>query len=200
MADLPPTVVARLLRDALVQGKRPYLTVTSDSMAPLICHGDQVQLAPASLEKLRSGDIVVVCGARALVTHRYWGCRSNNNQKRLITRGDRPWHFDPPYPAEDLVAQVVGRRRDTYWLSFTHGPGRWLNRHLAQLAALEIRLNGQALESPSRSITTFRQDSSAQADASLDQLFVRLARRLLYSWAIMLTSGVGLVSRLENRN
>lgn len=56
---LPPSVVADLLRDSMAQGQKPYLTITSGSMRPLLHVGDEVQLEPVTLADLNEGQFVV---------------------------------------------------------------------------------------------------------------------------------------------
>lgn len=137
MAQLDHLLIADLLRRALAGGQQPWLTITSNSMLPLLARGDQIQLAACSAETLPPGEIIVVVAADALLAHRYWRSVTQGGQTCLITRGDRPLSPDPPWPAAACLGRVVARRRGTRTLALTSGPGRRLNAHLAGLAHFE---------------------------------------------------------------
>ncbi|MEW5988391.1 MAG: hypothetical protein AB1791_17310 [Chloroflexota bacterium] len=134
------SLLADLLLTSIDQGKRPQLTIATRSMVPLLRPGDQVCLGPADLQALQVGDLIAVAAPARLLIHRYWGPTVVAGQRHLLTRGDRPLTFDPPWPADCLVGQVIARRRGQRRLWLTHGRGRWLNRWLARLSALELRL------------------------------------------------------------
>lgn len=198
MSEIDPALLAELLREALAEGKLPFLTVISNSMSPLIRRGDQIRLAPVTADQLQPGDIIVYKGPANLITHRYWGFLSEKGQTRLVTRGDRPQHFDKPIPSACLVGQVIGRRRKQHFLDLAGGTGKWLNNHLANLARVEIRLFAG---SPGLSATTQAQlpKAGGRMSNSTNNLLVRLIRRFLYSWAIILTLIISLISLVFNR-
>jgi signal peptidase I len=193
MADIDPELLAEMLREALAQGKSPFLTVISNSMAPLIRRGDQIQLAPTAAEQLQPGDIIVVVGPANLITHRYWGYLSQDGQTQLLTRGDRPQHFDRPVAAGSLVGQVVARRRKSRVLNLTRGAGKWLNQFLTSLARLEIRLFAQPVVSAPLTEARLPKIGSRVYPTGTNW-FVRLSRRFFYSWAIILTMIIHLVT------
>jgi hypothetical protein len=188
MSEIDPSLLADLLSQAMREGQLPFLTVVSNSMSPLIRRGDQIQIAPAAAERLQPGDIIVYKGPANLITHRYWGLLSENGQTRLITRGDRPQHFDKPFDAISLVGRVIGRRRKKQFLDFARGKGKWLNKHLANLARLEIRFFSKPPEiTPGSQSQLHSPKSGGRLSNSQNNLLVRLIRRFLYSWAIILT-------------
>ena len=134
------SLIAELLRQSIEEGKSPYLNVISDSMSPLIRRGDQVQLAPATPDKLQKGDVIVIHGDDEIITHRFWGLITGPGLEQILTKGDRPQHFDPPRDADTLIGMVTGRRRLGRFMEFSQGAGRILNALLTRLAGLDIRL------------------------------------------------------------
>jgi hypothetical protein len=109
-------------------------------MLPLLRRGDRIQLAGVKVDELRRGDIVVIEAQVDLLVHRYWGSRHEDGVPFLLTRGDRLFHFDPRFPATDLVGRVTKRQRQNRQLDLTRGAGRWLNQRLANIAVLEANL------------------------------------------------------------
>lgn len=199
MSEIDPALLADLLREAMNQGKHPFLTVVSNSMSPLIRRGDQIQLAPATAEQLQPGDIIVYFGPANLITHRYWGFLLDQGQTQLITRGDRPQHFDKPFSPTSLVGQVIGRRRKRRFLNLAKGFGRWLNSHLARLARLEIRLFA-ASPAQSPAVQAHLPTSGGRFSRSTNGFLILLIRRLLYSWAIILTMLISTITLGFNKD
>lgn len=174
MSQAPdPRTIAALLRQALAEGNQPRLTITSNSMAPLLRRGDVVRLAPSDVASLRPGDVIVLETPENLLTHRYWGNIAHGRGVRLITRGDRPLGFDRPSTAQDLVGRVIARHRGERELLFTGGRGERLNQRLARLAARESRWFGAT---PPASA----EDSCVPPALTMPH---RLLRRLLFLWA-----------------
>jgi signal peptidase I len=199
MSEIAPALLADLLREALKEGKSPYLTVISNSMSPLIRRGDQIQLAPTTSDELKPGDIIVYQGPANLITHRYWGFLSENGRRQLVTRGDRPQHFDTPITPASLIGRVTARRRKKQLLNLAGGIGKWLNHHLAKLAQLEIRLFSSSLTT-SDLTSTHLPSSGGRLSTSNNNLLVRFIRRILYSWAIILTLLISLFSSTTTVN
>ncbi|MCL4267410.1 MAG: hypothetical protein KJ069_29805 [Anaerolineae bacterium] len=129
-----PQELTALLQKSLQDGRQATLTVTSNSMSPLIRRGDQVMIA-ALTRPLLPGDIITFRTESGLLTHRFWGYVPDEEPPLLITRGDKPMVFDPPTPAANVVGQVIMRQRHGRWLHLGQGNGLWLNRHLCRLAA-----------------------------------------------------------------
>jgi signal peptidase I len=199
MSQIEPALLADLLRQAMNEGKSPFLTVISNSMSPLIRRGDQIRLGPTTAESLNPGDIIVFLGPANLITHRYWGCYAENSETCLVTKGDRPQHFDQPFTQGNLVGQVIGRRRKQQLLNLSAGAGKWLNNHLAALAKLEIRLFSKppALAMPAQ--VQLPPTSGWLAD-SPNGIIIRLIRRFLYSWAIILSAIIARFTSTFNKD
>lgn len=186
MSQIEPALLADLLRQAMNEGKSPFLTVISNSMSPIIRRGDQIRLGPTTAEALRPGDIIVFLGPANLITHRYWGCYDESSKTCLVTKGDRPQHFDQPFPQVNLVGQVIGRRRKQRLMNFSAGAGKWLNNHLAALAKFEIRLFARPPALAMQTQVQLPAISGRLADSS-NGIIIRLIRLFLYSWAIILS-------------
>lgn len=170
--------VAEFLRYSVQQGQQPFVTITSNSMAPLLRRGDQVQVEGVAWQALQPGDVVLVQAAVDLLTHRYWGNVPQEQTVWLLLRGDRPLAFDAPLPASNLIGRVISRRRQHRLLDLQHGAGRWLNRHLAHLSRSEIHLFDlvPANLPPGPTAAWLRRRPWA----------ARAIRRLIYVWAALL--------------
>jgi len=187
MTQIDTAALADLLKELLAAGRQMTLTVSSDSMAPLLRPGDQVVVTPVSLDLLTPGDVVTMTAVPDLLTHRFWGL-SPDGSPRLLTRGDRPLTFDSPRPVSDLIGRIYLRRRDGADLALDKGLGGWLNRHLAWLAAAEWRWLAQAAPPVSKTIPAVPQR----------RLSIRLIRRLIYAWACLLTAVIGRLARSQS--
>jgi signal peptidase I len=170
MSAIEPTLLAALVRESLHQGQVTRLTVSSSSMAPLLHPGDEILLEPVAGEELIVGDVITLVSPEGLLTHRYWATQNGPTGPWLLTRGDRPLVFDPPWPSDAVVGRMVAWVRGGRELALTTSRGRRLNRHLIWLAKMEYRLWGS------------RGDWAAQFRPSL---VVRLLRRGVYSWATL---------------
>lgn len=179
-------VLADLLRDSLAAGRQPTLIVSSNSMAPLLQQGDQVVLCPVSPNALSPGDLVTMTAVPDLLTHRYWGVTADG-ANLVLTRGDRPLSFDTPRPQSDLVGRIGLRRRNGVDLILDEGLGGWLNRHLAWLAAVEWRWLAGDFPAGGENVPPRRQRN----------LSIRFIRRLIYTWACLVTAVVGRLARQQ---
>lgn len=194
MNELNAYVIADLLRESMARGEQPALTLTSNSMYPLLKVGDQIRIEPAAAAALQPGDVVTFINASdpsQLMTHRYWGSVQQNGRRVLMMRGDRPACFDPPCAAADLVGRVVARCRNGRDLNLESGSGRWLNRQLAGLAAREMaRLTGKT----GQPLSTIVADAAANTPPN-NQSGSRLYRRINLAAGLLLTAVVNLVNR-----
>lgn len=178
MAGVEHSLLISLLESSIARGQTFYLTVSSDSMTPLLQSGDEIAVVAHLPGGLRRGDIVVVDEETGLLTHRYWG---KDGKGKVVTRGDRSLVFDPPWEPERLVGRVKARRRRGRTLSLERGWGAWLAAHLGRVAALEQRLFAgyaptplPAAPAPTRLGKRLRQNGR--------YLPGRLLRRALHTW------------------
>lgn len=165
------TLIADMLRQSMANGQMPFLTISSNSMAPLLKTGDQVGLEAVEPGQLRAGDIITLVQEGHLLTHRFWGL---DDQGRPFTRGDRPLAPDRPGEAHQLLGRVTVRRRHNRELSLQSGVGGRLNQHLAWLVRVEsCLLTGHAPSPTAPPIPPQKQRKWA----------ARLVRRFFLTWA-----------------
>jgi signal peptidase I len=93
------------------------LRVFGTSMVPSILPGDVVSIRQASLQDISVGDVVVFLRMGRLFVHRVVdrkvpGTVGLSADWRLITRGDRLRHNDPPVSSPELLGRVVSIERD----------------------------------------------------------------------------------------
>ena len=115
MAGEEQSIVAEMLRESLQYGASPSLTVVSNSMSPLLRSGDQVVLSSVGPRQIEAGQTITFVTAddrRILITHRVAGSVAGNGNSTVSTFGDRSLLFDPPVAVEDVIGQVVCRRRN----------------------------------------------------------------------------------------
>jgi len=182
---LEPSVVAELLREAMKNGQRPYLTITSGSMRPLIHVGDEVQLEPVCPADLQMGDIITIVAPATLLTHRFYGWIEKGNQNWLLTRGDRFLTCDSPWSDEHLVGRVFARRHHNQRLPLREGRGRWIGRHVAHIAAAE-----GSLFSPSHT-PGGSPSPQEQQQRTFSSLIIIQVRRLIYLWITLVVALLG---------
>lgn len=165
MNNIP--LLVEMLRESMAQGQNPALIVTSNSMHPLLQTDDFVILEPANTSQLQPGDIITIHYDNDLITHRFWGLKDG----KLMTRGDRPLIFDPPWHPTQLVGRVVTRQRKDHELRLTTKKGQEINQALYELAQKEVRWLTR--QSPSR--------YPSLSIAQQHQLLTRIVRRL-FRW------------------
>jgi len=187
MVDIEPGLISDLLRQSMEEGRAPYLDVISDSMSPLIVSGDQVQISSTNRDALKVGDVVVMQGNNELLTHRFWGLINLDAQVQIITKGDRPQHFDHPHDAGTLVGLVIARRRNRRLMDLTKGVGNWLNRWLTALAKVDYHLFSASLTSVSNSDGAAITHGGIFASTSRKNFNHRIIRRSIYGVAKLLT-------------
>ena len=141
MGGLDLTVLADILRESMARGQNPSLTLTSNSMYPLLKTGDRISIESVTPSDLRRGDIITLIDdsdRSQLLTHRFWGKERNGNEWLLVTRGDRPLEFDAPFAASKLIGRVISRQRDQHHLNLQTGSGERLNRWLTKVATTDL--------------------------------------------------------------
>lgn len=196
MPDLEPGLIVELLRQSMENGRSPFLNVISDSMSPLIRSGDQVQLAPVTHNSLQPGDVIVFSEIGELITHRFWGIIATDSNEQLITKGDRPQHFDRSHDTDTLVGLVIGRKRDRRLLKLSKGVGRWLNVQLTRLAALDIRLFSKAVQGSTGADAGPYSREGVFARTTRDNFGHLMVRRFIYMLAEMVSFVVQLFDKL----
>jgi signal peptidase I len=77
------------------------------SMVPSILPGDLISIQRASLSEISSGEIVLYSRDGRLFAHRVVARAGSHDDPRLITRGDRLSHNDPPVSSSELLGRVT---------------------------------------------------------------------------------------------
>lgn len=185
-----PALTAELINEGLAKGKLPYATVTSDSMSPLLLRGDEVQIAPVNAAELKPGVVILLAKPDGFLAHRYWQTCHQSDGTYFITRGDRSPEFDPPSPDNNLVGQIIARRRDSRRLSLTNGPGSWLNRRLAALSRWDVSLRNKNVI-----VSKIEDNGSDDHHHGQQSLGAKISHRLLYIIAIILTTLVNTTTK-----
>ena len=91
-----------LAAEMLREGHTVDLPALGSSMRPLIAPGGVIRVAPASADRVRPGDVVLVDAGGHLVCHRLVYAAAG----RIVTRGDNATASDPPLPAGALIGRV----------------------------------------------------------------------------------------------
>ena len=180
MVEIEPSLISGLLRQSLREGKAPYLGVISNSMSPLFLSGDRIRLSDAAVDSLIAGDVIVIQGSEELITHRYWGLADDGENVKLITKGDRPQHFDQPHGTDTLIGLVTARKRNDRVLDLSEGIGRRLNMIIAFLARFDSYLFSRAATDPLDTADVFYLRDGAYARTTRDNIGHRVLRRLIY--------------------
>jgi signal peptidase I len=79
-----------LATENLTRGITIRFTATGSSMHPSIMDGDILSVAPADIQKLKRGDIILyrINGTNNLIAHRIIFIKNNASDKIMYTRGD----------------------------------------------------------------------------------------------------------------
>ncbi len=136
-ANMPDTLVLKLTRELLAEGKSVTLKTAGQSMRPTLRDGDAVELIAARPEELTPGDIIAIETSDehpfAFIVHRYIGATPDG---RLITHGDGNRQPDPPSPPESLIGKVTSRHRERRVRNFNTTIQRFIARHIKHLRPL----------------------------------------------------------------
>jgi signal peptidase I len=83
------------------------LRVFGTSMVPSILPGDLIFIQRAHLSEISPGEIVLYSREGRLFAHRVVARAGSHDNLRLITRGDRLSHNDPPVLSSELLGRVT---------------------------------------------------------------------------------------------
>ena len=151
MTDYDALPLADVLREHIGGDQVAQLTVSSNSMSPLLKSGDVIGLQYTGFSHIQRGQIVTFTDSgesRSLTTHRIaasWIDGQGNLQ--ILTRGDHVLFFDRPRKVEAIVGQVVWRVRNGRKLRLDQGPGEWLCKQLGLIAERErVQISGLSLD------------------------------------------------------
>ena len=146
MADQLPCLGVEfydLGKEILGSGASVRLRLWGWSMYPLIRHGDVVELAPAGIEQVQVGDIVLFRSGRRLLAHRIVRCTFEGQRTSLVPRGDNALTEDGPIRDKaDLLGQVRAVWRDGREIRLDRGLAGHLGRFIARNKAAHYLVCG----------------------------------------------------------
>jgi signal peptidase I len=87
------------------------LRVYGTSMVPSILPGDVISVRHAGPFEISPGEIVLYSREGRLFAHRVVAHAGSHGDPRLITRGDRLSHNDPPVSSSELLGRVTSIQR-----------------------------------------------------------------------------------------
>lgn len=128
--------VAQDLVSVMPEGGALRLSVTSNSMAPLLRPGDTLVAEVIAPGALQCGDIVVVHCDDELITHRFIVAGAQGWR----TRGDNARGPDPAVAAQLIVGRGVTVERGDRVIDLRQGRWPVLNHWLGMLGRIELRL------------------------------------------------------------
>jgi hypothetical protein len=136
--------IARTLAEEVLQTfGQVRLRAFGTSMAPSILPGDFISVQRAELDDISFGEVVLFSREGRLFIHRVVNRNVASSadisfESRLITRGDRLCHDDPPIRSVELLGRVVSIQRGTQRLKPTLPRGRWRQLVASVLRASDL--------------------------------------------------------------
>ncbi len=190
MAEYRPAFLAEMLKESIQQGITPSLTVSSNSMAPLLRSGDHIGLQKWEAATAQPDQIITFSNSNDpddLITHRLAGTILENDAEKLVTFGDRSLLFDLPVARHDALGVVVWRRRNGRTLSLVNGPGAKLSQTLGRQARERIsRATGLPLDKYEFDRATIER-SNELCLRYRRKMSIRFLWRTTYLWALIHT-------------
>ena len=105
--NVSTTLACSLAGEVVRRFGKVRLRVFGTSMLPSILPGDLISVQRAGLSGISSGEIVLYSREGRLFAHRVVGRAGSREDPRLITRGDRLSHNDPPVSSSELLGRVT---------------------------------------------------------------------------------------------
>ncbi len=190
MAKYKPAFLADMLKESLQQGITPSLTISSNSMSPLLRSGDRVGLQLLDPAAAQPGQIITFSNSTDpddLITHRVAGTALENGEAKIATYGDRTLLFDNPVAHEDVLGIVIWRRRHGRLLNLMSGQGAGLSEKLT-LRARESLKRATGLQTDIHELDSVTINKSNQLCLRYrKKMSVRILSRANYLWASLLT-------------
>jgi len=105
--NLSTTLSCSLASEVVRTFGKVRLRVFGTSMVPSVLPGDLISVQRAGLSGISCGEIVLYSREGRLFAHRVVGRAGSHEDPRLITRGDRLSHNDPPVSCSELLGRVT---------------------------------------------------------------------------------------------
>ncbi|HTP10130.1 MAG TPA: signal peptidase I [Anaerolineae bacterium] len=112
------------------------LTVTSDSMRPLLQVGDVVVVQPIEPRTLRPGDVIVVQRDGAWITHRL----VTVDARGWYTHGDNARTSDAAASADEIIGRVIAIERGDQTIDLQQPHWRAIDRRINRIQRWQMHL------------------------------------------------------------
>ena len=112
------------------------LTVTSDSMRPLVRAGDAVVVEPIDPRALRPGAVIVVQRGGEWITHRLVMI----DERGWHTQGDHAHYIDEVAQADEIVGQVVAIEQGDHTIDLRQPRWAVIERRINRVQRLQLRI------------------------------------------------------------
>jgi hypothetical protein len=112
------------------------LTVTSDSMRPLLRVGDVVVVQPIEPRAVRPGDVLVVQRGAAWITHRLVAI----DEQSWYTHGDNTRYVDEAVSAAEMVGRVSAIERGDRTIDLQQPHWRAIDRRINRVQRWQLRM------------------------------------------------------------
>lgn len=96
-----------LLREALDRGEEVALSTRTDSMSPFLQPGQIFRVKKVPCQEIKPGDIVCFESGGCVVVHRVVKIFCQQNERFLISKGDRLFQLDRPVPSTKVLGRVI---------------------------------------------------------------------------------------------
>lgn len=134
-----PEAYSGTMLDLFAQTKMPtWCTLSGNSMAPLLCHGDSLLVQPGN-RNIRLGDVIVFKTPQGQCAHRAVGISFNRTRKQYLAKGDNSYRFDQPVFPDQILAKVLRVKGSYGTLCLDSVPWRAFNMLIAIYSYIEAR-------------------------------------------------------------
>ena len=107
MGNIPAKLGCGLAGEVVRKFGEVRLRVFGTSMVPSVLPGDLISVQSTDISEVSTGEIVLYSREGRLFAHRVVGRAGSREDPRLITRGDRLSHNDPPVSSSELLGRVT---------------------------------------------------------------------------------------------
>jgi signal peptidase I len=129
------TTIIGLLHE---KGQKTVCTISGDSMAPLIKHGDTLEIE-YGFRKIRRGDVLVFKNSGKVIAHRAVKIFKACGEEIILPKGDKFSHFDDPISRDDIIGKVTAVKGVNKSYSFHTIRWKLFNYYLAVLSYVSVK-------------------------------------------------------------
>jgi signal peptidase I len=132
---IPEVYLDSVLDIWTARGEKHTCSISGNSMAPLIKHGDTMVVEHGSRD-LHSGDVVIFKTQDKILAHRLIQVKKRSEGKVFICKGDNCRTFDQPFDADHILGKVVEVKSKNGHLYYKSACWRFLNYFLMILSLI----------------------------------------------------------------